>query len=351
MCTICCNSASDTTLPCSHSFCKKCLQQLLMIKINDGNVSELFCSLCKWKFTDQIILKLTSPKILDKYTKFTSLKEILMNIRAKVCPQPDCKGYDECTNNNFQLTCRVCNHRYCFWCSSEWHSGRCTKDKNDELHIWKAKGKLKLCPRCKSYISKKRGCNRVTCPKCSFEFCWMCENEMNSEHNNFNCFTGRKWNNLYWRTILLMIFFPFTWLFMFYAGFWYDFKTDFESSSYGLTKKIVLNALALIFSPVLTILCSSWLILLEILMWALDRIPEGGCLEIIFYIFLMTIGNSILMILSHLFFFSAIAVLSVVLPVLGIVFGVAKFIRNLDQHADDLSFMEDHKRKIKALDI
>ena len=343
VCEICYESPNETALPCLHRFCKECLQQFLIVNINDGNVFELFCPSCKWRFTDQVILELTSPDILDKYTKFTSIKEILKNKRIKICPQPDCRGYDECTNNNFQLTCRACKYHYCFWCSSEWHPGRCKKDKNDEHHFWKIEGKLKLCPRCKSYISKKGGCNRVTCSKCSFEFCWMCKSEMNWRHKKLYCFTGRKWNNLYWRTILLMIFFPFTWLYIFYAYFWYRLVTYDLSLSFKSGIKKVVSALVLIFSPVLTILVFPLWIMIKALISAFeDCTSENGCLKMTFMIFFGTIGFSILMPLSYLFFFSAVAVLSAVLPVLGIVFGVAKFIRKCDKHADDLSFMKDH---------
>lgn len=343
VCEICYESPNETALPCLHRFCKECLQQFLTININDGNVFELFCPSCNWRFTEKIILELTNPNVVDKYIKFTSIKEILKNKRVKICPQPDCRGYDECTNNNFKLTCRACKHQYCFWCSSAWHSGKCKKDKIDKLDYLKTDGKLKLCPRCKSYISKKGGCNKVTCSKCNFDFCWMCKCEMNWRHKRFYCFTGRKWNNLYWRTILLMIFFPFTWLYLFYAYFWYRLVTYDLSLSFKSRIKNVVHVLVFIFSPVLTILALPLWLLIKALKCVLEDLPQvNRCLALFLVRGICVIGFFILMPLSYLLFASVVVVLSAVLPVLGIFFGMAKVIRKRNRHADDLSFMNNH---------
>ena len=40
----------------------------------------------------------------------------------------------------------------------------------------------KACPRCSAHIEKNGGCNHITCHKCSFEWCWLCEKKYTPGH-------------------------------------------------------------------------------------------------------------------------------------------------------------------------
>lgn len=48
---------------------------------------------------------------------------------------------------------------------------------------------VRKCPGCKSPIEKSDGCNHMTCKKCRFEFCWLCEKKYTKHHYRYyNCF-------------------------------------------------------------------------------------------------------------------------------------------------------------------
>ncbi|XP_024878054.1 E3 ubiquitin-protein ligase RNF14-like [Temnothorax curvispinosus] len=43
----------------------------------------------------------------------------------------------------------------------------------------------KRCPKCRSFISKTEGCNKMTCRNCQSFFCWLCNNQIHGyEHFN-----------------------------------------------------------------------------------------------------------------------------------------------------------------------
>ena len=47
------------------------------------------------------------------------------------------------------------------------------------------KGKsVKRCPRCQIFTEKNSGCNHMTCPRCKYQWCWLCEGKFNYGHYN-----------------------------------------------------------------------------------------------------------------------------------------------------------------------
>ena len=48
---------------------------------------------------------------------------------------------------------------------------------------------MKYCPKCRARTEKISGCNHITCPRCNFNWCWLCRSCHYDEHyNDFNLF-------------------------------------------------------------------------------------------------------------------------------------------------------------------
>ena len=77
-----------------------------------------------------------------------------------------------------KLTCPVCATSVCFRCREEWHGYCTTCEQNLErkLDMWASNAhNISFCPLCRTRIEKNEGCNHMTCPFCSYEFCWICK--------------------------------------------------------------------------------------------------------------------------------------------------------------------------------
>jgi hypothetical protein len=90
------------------------------------------------------------------------------------CPSSTCKDGATMTDGNL-FTCRTCEYRYCFHCNVPFHEGercqefqdRIKKDERKTLEIAQSLEMLgkttKPCPKCKSPIEKRSGCDHMSC--------------------------------------------------------------------------------------------------------------------------------------------------------------------------------------------
>ena len=46
----------------------------------------------------------------------------------------------------------------------------------------KDKKLISICPNCRFMIEKVGGCNHMTCKKCKYEWCWLCNKVYTSNH-------------------------------------------------------------------------------------------------------------------------------------------------------------------------
>lgn len=83
------------------------------------------------------------------------------------------------------IECPDCLALFCFICGSNWHEPlTCDQVKqfksfDHESLTWISRN-TKKCPKCKWPIEKNSGCDHMTCRKCNHEFCWNCFADMTS---------------------------------------------------------------------------------------------------------------------------------------------------------------------------
>lgn len=213
LCTICCSSISDSTLPCGHSFCRNCIVQYLHGRILDGEVLEIRCPTISCSNLDQDSIKIyISEEMFNKYKEFVRRKLMESDVNFRWCPQKNCKGFDIYESSN-KLTCQDCSYSFCFLCADSWHDGPCKALKTSGFTLWSRKKKVKFCPVCRVRTEKNGGCPSMTCRKCHTSWCWLCE-KPNNNHDGFKCLVGEKWYNPNFLIVLALSLAPLTMLYM-----------------------------------------------------------------------------------------------------------------------------------------
>jgi len=117
------------------------------------------------------------------------------------CPNAGCKlgAFVSCWNRSEarEATCVSCQFVFCLKCSRDWtlhadadcqsveEKGR---NESDVLSENYKKKMCHACPSCSSPIEKNGGCPHMTCRKCDYEFCWICngsyfKGHMGKEHS------------------------------------------------------------------------------------------------------------------------------------------------------------------------
>jgi len=78
-----------------------------------------------------------------------------------------------------QLVCPVCAER-CSWCRGPAHASCPVRASHERAAMWNRvrimfKSGIRACPSCRSFIEKNEGCQHMTCKSCNHEFCWECK--------------------------------------------------------------------------------------------------------------------------------------------------------------------------------
>ena len=177
----------NTLKKCGHSFCNNCWYNFLSIKIKENKLTSIKCLdyECQEKLSDEFIINLvkSNKEIIEKYKKYKFELDIINNPNKKFCPYPNCDSYAELLNiKNKNVRC-LNNHKFCFLCLEKPHEGKPCKDKIDKSMENFAKNHfIKKCPHCGIITEKIEGCNHITCSKCSFQWCWLCNQKYDPEH-------------------------------------------------------------------------------------------------------------------------------------------------------------------------
>ena len=172
---------------CGHAFCSNCWYDFLSIKIKENKLPSIKCLNynCKEKLNDKFIINLLNSDIdlIKKYKRYKLELEIIKDPNKKLCPYPNCDSYLELKQiRNKDVTCKN-NHTFCFECLKKPHGKLpCNENLDKSMEEYAINNFVKKCPKCSIITEKNNGCNHITCTKCGYQWCWLCNQEYNVNH-------------------------------------------------------------------------------------------------------------------------------------------------------------------------
>ena len=177
----------NTLKNCGHSFCDECWYDFLSTKIKENKLAFIKCMdyECSEKPDDDFIINLlnSNHELIDKYKRFKLELEIINDPNRKFCPFPNCNSFLELKDkNNKKVKCSN-NHTFCFLCLKSPHGNLpCNNEINKSMIEYEKNNFVKKCPKCDIITEKITGCNHITCAKCNYQWCWLCNGEYDPEH-------------------------------------------------------------------------------------------------------------------------------------------------------------------------
>ena len=179
----------NTVEKCEHTFCDGCWFDFLSININENKLPSIKCLdyNCKEKLDDNFIFNILYPhkNLIKKYKRYKFELEIIKDPNKKLCPYPNCNSFLELKEiRDKDVTC-LNNHTFCFNCLKKPH-GKLPCDKNIDSDIidYAKNNFVKKCPKCSIITEKNSGCNHITCSKCGYQWCWLCNEPYTQNHFN-----------------------------------------------------------------------------------------------------------------------------------------------------------------------
>ena len=173
---------------CGHSFCNKCWFDYFSVKINENQMASIQCLVyeCVEEPDEDFIINLikSDQNLVERYKKFKYDLEIINNQNKKFCPFPNCNSFLEIKDiNNKEVKC-LNNHAFCFFCLEKPHGNSPCKENllKNSLAEYSKNNLIKRCPKCSITTEKVIGCNHITCPKCNYQWCWLCNGKYDPEH-------------------------------------------------------------------------------------------------------------------------------------------------------------------------
>ena len=172
---------------CQHAFCNECWYDSLSVKIKENKLSSIKCLnyYCKEKLSDNFIINLLNSDIdlINKYKRYKLELDIIKDPNKKLCPFPNCDSFLE-LKNIFEknVTCEN-NHIFCFECLKKPHGNLpCNNILEQSMEEYSKNHLVKKCPKCSIITEKNLGCNHITCTKCGYQWCWLCNKKYNQNH-------------------------------------------------------------------------------------------------------------------------------------------------------------------------
>jgi hypothetical protein len=239
---------------CFHCFCNSCLSDYITFRVQEAQVNKMPCPghECGIDLQEDEIKQLISPLNFEKYQVFKRNSELNNNPFLRWCPLPDCTGYDLGSVKKDRLTCSICSHQFCYYCTAPWHSkSKCIKKSDKDLDEWSKKHDARFCPNCRVRVQKTVGCDHMTCSRCKFEWCWLCGEDYKIGHSSkCQVLKNRKWNKPL--RILIMFIFSAVVLIMFpvfgFVMFVYETDMGFNHDAQFLFKCLKKRGLVYLFA-------------------------------------------------------------------------------------------------------
>ena len=221
---------------CDHVFCSSCMGEYFRVQIEDGAVRSLTCPAgdCDSQADPSQVKQLVSGDLYERYEKYLLQSSLDCMADVIYCPRPSCQSPVLLESESTMGMCPQCYFAFCTLCKRSYHGvAPCpvtdaelkelrkkylggTKEEKDLLEKRYGKKKLqyameemfseqwivdhaKRCPRCKSSIQKTDGCNKMTCFKCTANFCWLCGVLISTSnpYDHFNSPSGGCFNKLF----------------------------------------------------------------------------------------------------------------------------------------------------------
>lgn len=195
-----CLAGHVTCLECFKLYCTSRLSERQFIPNPDIGYT-LGCPVgCENSFITEIHhFKLLTKDQYERYQRFAT-EEYVLQAGGVLCPQPNCgMGIimeDDCT----KVHClNGCGFVFCKNCLQGYHIGDCLPEQSntsllgncdysvdperavqarwDEASRVTIKVITKPCPKCRIPTERDGGCMHIFCPRCNFEWCWVCQVE------------------------------------------------------------------------------------------------------------------------------------------------------------------------------
>ncbi|XP_064636757.1 E3 ubiquitin-protein ligase parkin-like [Lineus longissimus] len=217
-CITCMDTVSPVLVfPCEsgHSMCLDCFATYCITKLNERafiHSEELgYTLLCPAGCDKSLIKEIHHFRILgaddyDRYQRFGT-EECLLKMGGVLCPRPGCGQGLLHEEGQRRIECeseglRGCGFVFCRHCLEAYHEGSCqsrieaasslmNEFRVDPEHAvraqWEAASQHTIhdttrpCPNtaCKVRVEKSGGCMHMVCPRCKFDWCWLCQTEWN----------------------------------------------------------------------------------------------------------------------------------------------------------------------------
>ena len=181
------SNKENTIKECGHSFCNSCWYDYLSIKIEENKISSIKCLdyNCPEKISDKFIINLlkNNEKLIKKYKKYKLELEVMSNPNKKLCPFPNCNSFLELKDEKIKYIKCKNNNYYCFLCLQNPHGKLpCNVQIDKNIKEFAKNHFIKKCPQCGVITEKESGCNHITCIKCNYQWCWLCNEKYEEGH-------------------------------------------------------------------------------------------------------------------------------------------------------------------------
>ncbi|KAI6141308.1 hypothetical protein BKA82DRAFT_4204623 [Pisolithus tinctorius] len=198
--------------PDAHLFCKSCMTSYSSTLLGEHNPN-IVCmdqSGCKLPIPESELKRFLSSKMLELFERVKQRKEIeaagLENLEE--CPFCEYKCViDNEMEKLFRCENAECGAVTCRACKKLDHLPKSCKEVEEDSHLdvqhlveeAMTRALMRNCPKCQKAFIKELGCNKMTCPNCHTQSCYICRQIVNGyEHFNRPGQGGNKSKCILW---------------------------------------------------------------------------------------------------------------------------------------------------------